>query len=210
MNSKRYQYEQAQQRERSERMKVGQLVKVLSFDEAKGTVDVQPLNKKNTDGTYHVQPPILGVPISGARGGGISMSQQYKAGDTGYIAYVDGDIDSTLAAGQETQPNTERVHSATDAVFIGGVPMGSGPASALPSGAYGFGTAEVYVIIHEGKIKLRCGAIYVIVQPDKVLVQGDIEIDGNAMISGNLDVDGNLSVGGNLVVSGTITPWPEV
>ena len=119
MNSKRYQYEQAQQRERSERMKVGQLVKVLSFDEAKGTVDVQPLNKKNTDGTYHVQPPILGVPISGARGGGISMSQLSRRGTihATWRRYY-----STLPR-QETSAQHRARHSATDAALIGGVPM---------------------------------------------------------------------------------------
>lgn len=214
MNSRRYQYEQAQRKNQLERMKVGQLVKIIAYNENKGTVDVQPLPKKDADGTYHVQPPVLDVPISGHRGSDFTFRTGHKVGDKGYVVYVDVDIDNTVASGRETQPNTERMHSQTDAVFVGGVAMGGGAASGLPSGAKGMGTLDGanYIIWHEGKWKIK-GDVEV---EGNVKIIGNLDVDGNfaatgnADIAGNESVGGNLNVGGNLVVSGTITPWPEV
>ena len=121
MNTPQYRYEQQQQKKAAEAINVAQIVKVTAYDGAKQTVDVQPISKRLEQGTYQSQPPILGVPIVCDRGGGFAKKVAYKAGDIGLVVFCDHDIDNAVSSGTEGEPNTERNHSATDAIFIGGI-----------------------------------------------------------------------------------------
>lgn len=121
MNTPQYRYEQQQKKKAAEAINVAQIVKVTAYDGAKQTVDVQPISKRLEQGTYQSQPPILGVPIVCDRGGGFSKKVAYKAGDIGLVVFCDHDIDNAVSSGTEGEPNTERNHSATDAIFIGGI-----------------------------------------------------------------------------------------
>ena len=133
MNTPQYRYEQQQKKKAAEAINVAQIVKVTAYDGAKQTVDVQPISKRLEQGTYQSQPPILGVPIVCDRGGGFSKKVAYKAGDIGLVVFCDHDIDNAVSSGTEGEPNTERNHSATDAIFIGGILPGSA-SNSLPDG----------------------------------------------------------------------------
>ena len=133
MNTPQYRYEQQQQKKAAEAINVAQIVKVTAYDGAKQTVDVQPISKRLEQGTYQSQPPILGVPIVCDRGGGFAKKVAYKAGDIGLVVFCDHDIDNAVSSGTEGEPNTERNHSATDAIFIGGILPGSA-SNSLPDG----------------------------------------------------------------------------
>jgi hypothetical protein len=133
-NSRQYDYEKQQQKTASAAINVAQLVKIIAYDPAKMTVDVQPISKRLDQGSYESQPPILSVPVSCQRGGGFAMRVNYKPGDVGSVIFCDHDIDNAVAGGAEGEPNTERNHSSSDAVFMGGIATGGGGVSGLPDG----------------------------------------------------------------------------
>lgn len=169
-NSNQYKYEKQQQKSGAAAVNVAAVVKVTAFDPAKMTVDVQPLSKRLEGGNYTSQPPILGVPVACTKGGGFVFRPWYKAGDIGAVVYIDHDIDKAVAGGAETEPNTERNHSTSDAVFIGGIVPGNGPISGIPSAALALGTDD--------------GSIYIAVTAGGIEVQGDVNIKGNVTITG--------------------------
>lgn len=196
--SKEYRYDQARERQQREGMNVGRLCKVTAFDEKKGTVDVQPLEKRLVNGRYEQRPPILSVPISNTGGGKFSFSRQYSAGDTVMIAYTDSDIDIGMRKGSDFDPNTPRSHQGTDAVMLGQVNAGGGPASTLPGGSFGMGTKD--------------GDAYAVVFPDgRVVIKSPVSVEIEApeiKLTGDVEIIGNLKVSGNLDVAGAISPWP--
>lgn len=180
MNTSQYKYEQQQQKKAAEAINVAQIVKVTAYNGAKQTVDVQPISKRLEQGTYQSQPPILGVPIVCDRGGGFSKKVAYKAGDIGLVVFCDHDIDKAVSSGTEGEPSTERNHSATDAIFIGGILSGGG-SNVLPDG-YAIG--------------LEDGSISFVITESGIEVTGDLTIDGNLSVTGNIEASGDISAGG--------------
>lgn len=105
-----YEYQQIHDKRLAESICVAATVKVVAFDPAKMTVDVQPLSKHLQNGKYESQPPILGVPVACTRCGGFITRPWIKVGDTGVVVYLDHDMDSTVTGGKEAKPLTERNH----------------------------------------------------------------------------------------------------
>lgn len=160
-HSKQYAYQQAQQAAASAALHVSALVKVISFNPAAMTVNVQPLAPNSTQ--------VLGVPIAGTRGGGFLIRPWYKPGDLGIVVYLDHDIDEALSKGTACAANTERGHSDNDAVFVGGVVAGGWDCPKLPEG--------VSLSTEDGAISLTVTAAGVVITGD-VTVTGDVIADG--------------------------------
>jgi len=175
MSSQQYKYEKAQQKQAAQSISVAAIVKVTSFDPTKMTVDVQPLSKRLEQGAYQTQPPILGVPVAVTKGGGFVFRPWYSPGDIGAVVFIDHDIDKTVADGSESEPNTERNHSTSDAVFVGGIVPGNAPISGLPGNAIALGMAD--------------GSCYIAV------TAGGIEIKGDVTLAGKLDATGDVKAG---------------
>ncbi len=152
-----YNYEEIHDRKLAESICVAATVKVLKFDKAKMTVNVQPLSKHLENGNYESPPPILQIPVGATRIGGFLFRPWIKEGDVGVVVYLDHDMDSTVTGGKEAKPLTERNHSTTDAIFIGGIVSGSYTVQGLPD--------EAHVIAKED------GAIYVAVTKDRVSIK---------------------------------------
>lgn len=104
-----------------QKIKVAELVKVTAFNEDKMTVDVQPLVKRELSGVYVSPPPILSVKVAymPMKAEGVDIQPDIKAGDVGTVVYLDLDSDSSVSSGAESQPNSVRLHSGDDAVFVG-------------------------------------------------------------------------------------------
>ncbi|GHU71740.1 hypothetical protein FACS1894184_18910 [Clostridia bacterium] len=199
------------------------LGKVTEFDEKKGTIDVKPIEKRLVNGEFEERPHILAVPIAFPSGGGFTMSRHYKKGETVMFAYADHDIDIGMAKGSDYDPNTQRSHQGTDAVVIGTVNTGGGPASRLPPGTFGIGTADglnYVTIFPDGRIDI------ISTQPVNVKTDLDVNVEAGTtvivkagvsatveapeiMLKGNVTIDGNLSISGNLAFGGSITPHPH-
>lgn len=174
VNPKRYQ--DAQDKTNREAVNVAAIVSVMAFDSARMTVDVQPISKHLENGAYQSQPPILGVPVSCMRGGGFIFRPWYKQGDVGWVVYADHDIDRAVSTGVESEPNTERNHSTSDAMFVGGIVTGAAPVTGLPDGAAAISTED--------------GSVCFAVMPDKVKILANVEIDGSVTASGDVTAGG--------------------
>lgn len=124
MKFNQYDYQQTQERKTAESVSVAALVRVMEFDPRKMTVDVTPISKHLENGEYQSQPPVLAVPVAVTRSGGYIVRPWVNAGDVGLVVYSDHDIDNAIEKGAETEPTTERNHSTTDAIYIGGVIAG--------------------------------------------------------------------------------------
>lgn len=92
--------------------------------------------------------------------------------------------------GCKRDPNTERLHSGDDAVFFGGVRIGSKQITGLPSKKLCMATDD--------------GSIYIVVGKDKINVKGDVEIEGN------VDITGDVKITGKVEVTQTVTAQEDV
>lgn len=163
-------YEDAKNQAVAAGLCVADLVKVISFNEAAMTVDVKPIVHYPDEAGFQVKPQVLSVPVAMIYGGGLVVRPVYRAGDIGVVLYLDRDSDAALAGGVEADPNTERLHSGDDAVFVGGVRAGEKTISGLPSGGLVLGTDDGSVYLSIGK--------------------GGINIQGNVSITGDLTTTG--------------------
>ena len=61
------------------------------------------------------------VEVEGKKG---IVKVKISPGDIGVVVYLDLDSDNSLKSGAESMPNSTRVHSGDDAVFVGVVQKG--------------------------------------------------------------------------------------
>lgn len=165
-------FEDAKQQAEAASLCVADIVKVISFDEESMTVDVLPITRYPDEDTFQTKPQVLAVPVATIYGGGFIIRPVYSAGDIGVVVYLDRDSDATIAGGAEADPNTERLHSGDDAIFIGGIRTGSNTISGLPSGSLCLGTPDGSVLVSISKT--------------------GVDISGNVTISGDLTVSGGV------------------
>lgn len=184
-----YNYEEIRDRKLAESICVSATVKVLKFDRAKMTVNVQPLSKHLENGNYETPPPILRVPVGATRVGGFIFRPWIKEGDVGVVVYLDHDMDATVTGGREAKPLTERNHSTSDAVFIGGIVSGDYTVRGLPD--------DAHVIAKED------GTVYIAVAKDKVTIKnGETTADFTAgsidmkTATVNITADGSVNIKG--------------
>lgn len=157
-------------------VRVSSVVRVLAFYPASMTVDVQPLVKEQIDGQYASAAPIMGLRVATLCAGEYIIRPWYNRGDIGLVITGDYDADAVFVSGQESEPNTARNHAPEDGIFIGGVcPAGKAP-KGLPSDA---------LVLAAGS-----GSTYLAVKDGKILIKGDVEVEGNVKISDLLEADG--------------------
>lgn len=164
---------------------VADVVKVISFNEEKMTADVLPITRYPDEDGFQTKPQVLSVPVAMVYGGGFVIRPVYKPGDIGVVLYLDRDSDATIAGGVEADPNTERLHSGDDAVFVGGIRAGGSAISGLPSGALCLGTAD--------------GSVYLSIDKAGVEIKGNVKITGDISATGNLTNTGNFTATGGTV-----------
>lgn len=157
-----FQYEQTHDQKLRESVCVAAIAKVLAFDKKKMTVNVQPMSKHLEHGKYESQPPILRVPVMCMKTGGFIVRPWINVGDVGIVVYLDHDLDSTVAGGKEAEPQTERNHATSDAVFIGGVVSGSYSVPGIPDNAHVIASEDggSFIAIAKDYIRLKSPMIY--------------------------------------------------
>lgn len=94
--------------------------RVISYDDSTGMATVQPLVMMGTtDGTKVSRAAIASIKTLRMGAGGFFIRFPIKAGDLGWIKASDRDISLILqSSGGEDWPNTKRLHSFSDALFI--------------------------------------------------------------------------------------------
>ena len=79
-------------------------------------------------------PPLVDCPCLFTRGGGFHVVHPYSAGDSGLVLFSDRCLDGWFESGKTAPPVDFRVHSMSDAYFIGGADH-LGNVSPIVSGA---------------------------------------------------------------------------
>lgn len=174
-----YKYQQVHDQKLAESICVAATVKVIAFDKAKMTVNVQPLSKHLEHGNFESQPPILQVPVACTRLGGFILRPWIKVGDVGLVVYLDHDLDSTVTGGKEADPLTERNHATSDAVFIGGIVSGGYTVQGLPD--------ECHAIAVED------GSVYIAVTKEQVVIKGNLLVNGKITATGDVVAENSVS-----------------
>lgn len=93
--------------------------RVVAFDRKKNRVQVAPMIRVVTTAGQTVgRAQLSSLPVIQIGGGGHVLLFNLKAGDLGWIKANDRDVSLFLQGFAESQPNTMRKHSFSDAVFI--------------------------------------------------------------------------------------------
>lgn len=93
--------------------------RVMAYDRARNVAQVQPLIATVTTDKVVVQrAQVAEVPVLQLGGGGFTLSFPIKGGDLGWIKANDRDISLFRQSGGASRPNTGRMHSFADAMFI--------------------------------------------------------------------------------------------
>lgn len=121
---------EANERRSLERIKCAAIVSVTAFDAGKMMVNVKPLVQREISGTYVSPPPILGVKVAyipldiEIEGKKAIVKVDIKPGDIGAVVFLDVDSDNSVKTGEESKPNSSRIHSGDDAIFVGVIQKG--------------------------------------------------------------------------------------
>jgi hypothetical protein len=100
--------------------------RVLSYDETKQKVSVQPLIYRgyiDEEGTRKAEklPVITDVPVQFPGAGSYRMTWPITVGDTVLLVFTDSSMDRWLVRGGEVDPEDDRHHSISDAVAFPGL-----------------------------------------------------------------------------------------
>lgn len=170
--------------------------KVVAFNREENRVQVQPLIALlTTDNTVVSRAQYASLPVMQLGGGGFVLSFNLVPGNLGWIKASDRDISLFLQTYQESKPNTNRLHSFSDAVFIPDVMTGYNISEEDS------GNAVLQNLSGTVKISLGIGKIKI--------AAPIVEIDSTSPMIVNAPITtwtGNLNVIGNITATGSITP----
>jgi hypothetical protein len=167
--------------------------RVVSYDDASNRAVIQPLVMMGTsDGKKVARAQVASVPVFRFGGGGFFIRFPIKAGDFGWLKANDRDISLILQrGGLEDWPNTERIHSFSDAMFF---------PDTLKDWVIDGGNADALVI------QSMNGAVCIALHGDKITMTApNMEVDiPNTEWRGNISLDGSFSVptGGSVSIDG--------
>lgn len=100
--------------------------RVERYDVTLGQVDAAILLKdryEDENGDVIVEPlaPVTNVPVAFPGGGGMRITFPIAVGDTGYLLFADRSLDVWLSTGGMVDPQDDRMHHASDAIFVPGL-----------------------------------------------------------------------------------------
>lgn len=99
--------------------------KIIDYDRDENRASVEVLiSRITTSNTLVARPQIDSIPVLVLGGGGVCLSFPLNTGDLGWIMANDRDISLFLQNYNQAAPNTNRVKSFSDAIFIPDVMTG--------------------------------------------------------------------------------------
>ncbi|MCW8966275.1 MAG: Gp138 family membrane-puncturing spike protein, partial [Candidatus Pacearchaeota archaeon] len=159
---------------------------VETHDRAANRVKVRPLIALVTTGKAVVsRASIPSVPVLRLGGGGFFVSFPLAAGDFGWVKATDRDISLFLQSLEEAKPNTKRMHSFEDAVFIPDVIR-----------SYDIDAADSNSLVIQStngstKFALKDGEITL--KADVLKYEGDVDVTGSVTATGDITSDGTVT-----------------
>jgi Phage protein Gp138 N-terminal domain len=144
---------------------------IVSYDRATNRAVVQPSIMMVTTANQLVsRAPLASVQVMALGGGGFVANFPLPAGSKGWIKAADRDISLYLQSGNAGAPNTKRMHSFSDGLFIPDVGSGFTIASEDASNAVIQNLA--------GTVKVSLGSDTIELKATTVTVTGDLRATG--------------------------------
>ncbi len=188
---------------------------VIAYDRTTNRVQVQLLiTLVTTNGSLVSRSQLASIPVLVLGGGGFMINFPLVAGNLGWVCANDRDISLFLQTYQESPPNTVRMFSFSDGVFIPDIMTGY-TIQAEDSGNMVIQNAAgtVRVALWPAQVKITAPTIVLQGAVDIVGgvtitgdVTGDLTLNGNLQVNGEINETGNMLVTGNIGATGTITP----
>lgn len=171
--------------------------KVVSYDDVTNRAVVKPLVMvKTTDGQKVSRTQIPNIKVFRFGGGGFFIRFPIKAGDFGWLKANDRDISLVFQrGGLEDWPNTDRLHSFSDAMFFPDT-LKDWAIDGANSDALVIQSMDgsVCVALHDGKITMKA--------PEMEVNIPNTTWTGNITLNGNQTIDGDLTVSGMTTLNG--------
>lgn len=163
--------------------------RVLSYDRQSNRASVQAMiNVVTTRGDRVKRGQVFSVPVLQLGGGGFVLSFPINSGDLGWLKANDRDISLFMQSFKDSDPNTQRKHSFSDAMFI--------PDTMFKSVVIDPDDEESVVL------QSVDGTQRVAISEDRVTVTSDNEVVIDAPLT---RIKGNLVAGENTGGAGTAT-----
>ena len=161
---------------------------VVAYDRALNRATVQPLIQVvDTDGNFINRAQKTNVPVLVLGGGGFLVSFDLPAGSLGWIKANDRDISLFLQEYSLQPPNTKRMHSFEDGLFIPDIMRDYSIASEDEQAAVIQST--------DGSVKISLTAERIKLTGPAIEIMGPTSITGNTTITGNADISGTIMNG---------------
>lgn len=166
---------------------------VIAYDRAKNRATVRPqIMLGTTSGDKISRAQIASVPVLNIGGGGFVLSFPIKPGDLGWIKASDRDISLYLQQGPDNEewPNTKRLHSFQDGLFI--------PDVLRTFTVAGEDADRVVLQTTDSLTRIAIAPGLV-----KITTPGTVEVDAPTVhMTGDLEVDGSITAQGEVTGNG--------
>lgn len=177
---------------------------VVAYDDATNRAEIRPLVMLGLqDGTKLSRASVRNIPVFRFGGGGFFMRFPIKPRDFGWLKANDRDISLIFQrGGREDWPNTERLHSFSDAMFFPDTMrdwvINGGNADALVIQSM---DGSVCMALHDGKITTDA-PLWEINVPETVW-NGNVTHNGNLSRTGEGTSTGTMNHEGTFILDGT-------
>lgn len=159
---------------------------VQAVDRAKNIVTVQPLIMVTTTlGEQISRAPVTNIPILQLGGGGFVLNFPIKNGDLGWIKANDRDISLFVQSFTEAKPNTNRLHSFSDGLFVPNILTGFS--------IDGDDADNVVLQTLDGSVKISMGENKITINAPEIEINSNITLNGGIVATGDI-VSGDISL----------------
>lgn len=194
--------------------------RVEVYDRATNRARVTPLIQVlTTEGEKITRAEIPSVPVLLLGGGGFFLSFNLPAGSLGWIKASDRDISLFLQSYVANPPNSRRLHTFEDAVFIPDIMTGhtismdDAEACVLQNldGTIKISMRDTGIVMTAPQLDIVTGGTTVTATDGVVTIDSTTTtITGNATVEGNLQVDGTANADGDISSGGTVSGATDV
>ncbi|CDG21074.1 conserved protein of unknown function [Xenorhabdus poinarii G6] len=161
---------------------------VVSYDDQTNRAVIKPLvMMATTEGKTVSRAPLANIPVFRFGGGGFFLRVPIRAGDFGWLKANDRDISLIFQrGGQEDQPNTARLHSFSDAMFVPDTIKGWAiDGKNLDALVIQSMDGSVCLSLHSNKLVIDSPLLEINVPETRFT--GNVTINGNYAVNGNSD-----------------------
>lgn len=118
--------------------------KVVKYDAARRTADVQPFRRRRAQGSGLVfdEPPVVDAPVGTWRLGGMVLAGELEPGDEVLIVTCEREIRPWWLLGKVHDPQSRRMHAAEDSVILPWISNLKRTITAQPSGTLYLGRED--------------------------------------------------------------------